>query len=427
MRDISVFCLNYENYASLQQALSSISSLKSRIKTVYLIHPPTTIDKQKFPYAIQTTAVPNGEIAGALTNLLQTCDSTYALFLHNGNTLCPNAQPNRLTLPPDKAVLTCKQAIGSQYVEQPFLVRTALFPEKPFVDLGHLPFPDALFPAWLQNVEASQIVQTKDTWIKRPRANTSKSEREKYAYMMKYRRAKVEIPSPTLAIIMSAFNMTDYLETAIASCFLQQTPPDQLLMIDDGSEDNSYEKMRKWEKRRGVKVFKQKNRGKARALNALLPHITTDFVMEVDADDWLDPDALFTIKKKLQRLPKDAAVLYGNFRRWKQQPTGTLLYKTIAKGKPVRSASELMSYPFPLGPRIYRTAMLKQINGFPVTPFENGRLYEDVSILMKLIKQPHSAFCYDDFTVYNIREHPTSITRLNRHKWNAFLPYAEGD
>ncbi|XOQ14636.1 MAG: Glyco-trans-2-like domain-containing protein [Shouchella clausii] len=427
MRDISVFCLNYENYASLQQALSSISSLKSRIKTVYLIHSPTTIDKQKFSYAIQTTAVPNGEIAGALNNLLQTCDSTYALFLHNGDTLCPNVQPNRLTLPPDKEVLTCKQAIGSQYVEQPFLVRTALFPEKPFVDLGHLPFPDALFPAWLQNVEASQIVETKDTWIKRPRANTSKSEREKYAYMMKYRRAKVEIPSPTLAIIMSAFNMTDYLETAIASCFLQQTPPDQLLMIDDGSEDNSYEKMRKWEKRRGVKVFKQKNRGKARALNALLPHITTDFVMEVDADDWLDPDALFTIKKKLQRLPKDATVLYGNFRRWKQQPTGTLLYKTIAKGKPVRSASELMSYPFPLGPRIYRTAMLKQINGFPVTPFENGRLYEDVSILMKLIKQPNSAFCYEDFTVYNIREHPTSITRLNRHKWNAFLPYADGD
>ncbi|WMM33182.1 glycosyltransferase family 2 protein, partial [Shouchella clausii] len=291
----------------------------------------------------------------------------------------------------------------------------------------HLPFPDALFPAWLQNVETRQIVQTKDPWIKRPRANTSKSEREKYEYMMKYRSAKAEIPSPTLAIIMSAFNMTDYLETAIASCFLQQTPPDQLLMIDDGSEDNSYEKMLKWEKRERVKVFKQKNGGKARALNALLPHVTTDFVMEVDADDWLDPDALSTIKKKLQHLPKHAAVLYGNFRRWKQQPTGTLLYKTIAKGKPVRTASELMSYPFPLGPRIYRTAMLKQINGFPVTPFENGRLYEDVSVLMKLIKQPNSIFCYEDFTVYNIREHPTSITRLNRHKWNAFLPYADSD
>ncbi|WYQ42935.1 glycosyltransferase family A protein [Bacillus sp. FSL W7-1321] len=427
MRDILVFFLNYESWVSLQQALSSLSSLKPRIKTVYLIHPPTAIDKQQFQYEIQTIAVPNGEIAGALNTLLQTCDSTYALFLHNGDTLCPNIQPNRLTLPSGKAVMTFKQAIGSQYVEQPFLVRTAFFQEKTFADLNHLPFPDALFPAWLQNVETRQIVQTKDPWIKRPRANTSKSEREKYAYMMKYRRAKAEIPSPTLAIIMSAFNMTDYLETAIASCFLQQSPPDQLLMIDDGSEDNSYEKMCKWKKKRGVKVFKQKNGGKARALNALLPHITTDFVMEVDADDWLDPDALFTIKKKLQRLPKHAAVLYGNFRRWKQQPTGTLLYKTIAKGKPVRSASELMSYPFPLGPRIYRTTMLKQINGFPVTPFENGRLYEDVSVLMKLIKQPNSVFCYDDFTVYNIREHPTSITRLNRHKWNAFLPYADSD
>ncbi|WP_263706858.1 glycosyltransferase family A protein [Shouchella tritolerans] len=427
MSDISVFCLNYRSGALLQQALSSISTLKPRIKTLYLINSSTAVDQQTFPYETKTIAVSNREIAGTLNNLLPICDSTYTLFLHNGDTLLPNALPNRFTLPPDKTVMTFKQAIGSQYVEQPFFVRTALFQEKQFADIVHLPFPEALFPAWLQNVETRQIVHTEDPCIKRPRANTSKSEREKYALMMKYSRTKAEIASPSLAIIMSAFNMTDYLETAIASCFLQQTQPDQLLMIDDGSKDDSYEKMRKWEKQRGVKAFKQKNRGKARALNALLPHVETDFVMELDADDWLDPDALFTIKKKLQRLPKQAAVLYGNFRRWKQQPTGTLLYKTVAKGKPVRTASELLSYPFPLGPRIYRTAMLKQINGFPVTPFENGRLYEDVSVLVKLIKQPDSVFCYEDFTVYNIREHPTSITRLNRHKWNAFLPHADGD
>lgn len=427
MSDISVFCLNYGSGALLQQALSSISSLKPRMKMVYLINLPTAIDSKKFPYNMQTIAVPNREIAKALNSTLQSCDSTYALFLHNGDTLFPNVQPNRFTLPPAKTVMTFKQVIGDQYLEQPFLVRTSLFREKQLPDIAHLPFPEVLFPAWLQTLESRQIVHTEDPCIKRPRANTSKSEREKYAYMMKYRRAKAEIASPSLAIIMSAYNMTDYLETAVASCFLQNTQPDQLLMIDDGSEDDSYEKILRWEKREQVNVFKQKNRGKARALNALLPHITADFVMELDADDWLDPDALSIIKKKLQHLPKNAAVLYGNFRRWKQQPTGTLLYKTIAKGKPVRTASELLSYPFPLGPRIYRTTMLKQINGFPVTPFENGRLYEDVSVLVKLIKQPNSFFCYEDFTVYNIREHPTSITRLNRDKWNAFLPYADGD
>ncbi|MFB4260345.1 glycosyltransferase family 2 protein [Shouchella clausii] len=427
MSDITLFCLNYVSRALLQQALSSISSLKPQITMVYLVNPPTAFDHQKYPYNMQTIAVPDREIANALNSVLQSCDSTYALFLHNGDTLSPNVQPNRFTLSRDKAVITFKQAIGGQFLEQPFLVRTALFQEKQLPDIAHLPFREALFPAWLHNVETRQIVHTEDRLIKRPRANTSRSEREKYEYMMKYRSAKAEIASPSLAIIMSAFNMTDYLETAIASCFLQHTQPDQLLMIDDGSEDDSYEKMLKWEKRERVKVLKQKNYGKARALNALLPHVTADFVMELDADDWLDPDAMSIIKKKLQRLPKNAAVLYGNFRRWKQQPTGALLYKTIAKGKPVRSASEFMSYPFPLGPRIYRTAMLKQINGFPVTPFENGRLYEDVSVLVKLMKQPDSIFCYEDFTVYNIREHPTSITRLNRHKWNAFLPYADGD
>ncbi|WP_156321015.1 glycosyltransferase family A protein [Bacillus sp. JCM 19041] len=231
--------------------------------------------------------------------------------------------------------------------------------------------------------------------------------------------------SPSLAIIMSTYNMADYIETAIASCFLQQTQPDQVLVIDDGSEDDSYKKMLKWKEQERVTLLRKKNSGKARALNELLPYVTADFVMEVDADDWLDPDALFLIKKKLQRLPKDVSVLYGNFRKWKQQPTDGLMYKGIAKGKTVKTERELASYRFPLGPRVYRTAALKRVGGFPLSPFENGRLYEDVSVLINLIKQ--SKISYDDFTVYNIREHTDSITRKNRHKWKEFKPFLKYD
>ena len=63
--------------------------------------------------------------------------------------------------------------------------------------------------------------------------------------------------------------------------------------------------------------------------------------------------------------------------------------------------------------------MLKEEGGFPVLDFEDGRLYEDVSVLHQILKK--YPFCYKDFTVYNVREHQKSITKNNESKWQTFL------
>ncbi|SDI86561.1 glycosyltransferase family 2 protein [Natribacillus halophilus] len=226
------------------------------------------------------------------------------------------------------------------------------------------------------------------------------------------------LPSPTVSVMTSCYNMASYVGAAVASCVFQHTSPEQILIIDDGSEDDAWQHIKKWQDQPHVEIFHKENEGKARALNDLLPHVSSDFVMEVDADDWLDPDALSTIKRKLNHLPEDVSLLYGNFRKWKQLADGDVLYKSIAKGKPVQTQRDLLSYRFPLGPRVYRTSSLRQAGGFPIVPFENGRLYEDVSVLLTLIK--NTRFSYQNFTVYNVREHEASITRKNRNKWPAF-------
>jgi glycosyltransferase involved in cell wall biosynthesis len=216
--------------------------------------------------------------------------------------------------------------------------------------------------------------------------------------------------------------MEQYVGTAISSCLLQIFQADQVLIIDDGSTDHSYKELEKWSAHSGVEIFRKENGGKARALNELLPHIQTDFVLEMDADDWLDPDALPMIRKHLLNLSDDVMVLYGNLRTWKQKGTGILQYMGIRKGYPVNSKRELISYQFPLGPRIYRSSALKT-NGFPVIEFEDGRMYEDVSVLNHLLKR--GRLVYKDFTVYNVREHPSSITKRNRSNWNDFLKFLD--
>src|SRR5699024_8743569 len=124
------------------------------------------------------------------------------------------------------------------------------------------------------------------------------------------------------------------------------------------------------------------------------------------------------IKSHLANLSEDIAVLYGNLRKWKQQ-TNDILYKNKAMGRMVRSRKDLLSYHFPLGPRIYRMSALKAIGGFPVIDFKNGRLFEDISVLNRLII--NHPFQYENFTVYNVREHKESITSQNTGLWNTFL------
>src|SRR5690625_6328789 len=78
--------------------------------------------------------------------------------------------------------------------------------------------------------------------------------------------------------------------------------------MDDGSKDNYYKEIKQWQEKKHVKVFTKKNEGNAKALNQLLPHVTADFVLELDAVDWLDPDAVSVIKTKLQHLHNTVAV-----------------------------------------------------------------------------------------------------------------------
>ena len=79
----------------------------------------------------------------------------------------------------------------------------------------------------------------------------------------------------------------------------------------------------------------------------------------------------------------------------------------------------MLSYIFPLGPRIYRTFSLKENKGFPIIDFEDGRMYEDVSILNDLLRK--NRLLYKDFTIYNVREHELSITKKNPSTWSDFL------
>ena len=424
MKEITAILIDYSEQATLYKAMTSLQTISSKLNSVIVLqNQNTSLHKlpDHWPFLTKTEihSFQTKQMVKALNKAISKIKSEYVLFLHDSDYLVAAASTNSFEMNPAQAMIVQNYRIKNISIHLPLLVRTALLQEYPFPPDQQLPFKESLFPAWISGIDAS-LQHVQEGLVRKSKEKSTPDRVAKQRFAEKYQLQKVDTqhPNPSLSILIANYNMEKYVETAIASCLFQNEKANQICIMDDGSTDNSKERIQNWQRNPGVQIFHKKNEGKARALNDLLAEVTSDFILELDADDWLDPDAVSIIKKHLANAPEDVAVLYGNLRKWKQT-ADDVQYKKNAMGREVNGKKDLLSYSFPLGPRIYRTSSLKAIGGFPVIFFQQGRLYEDVSVLNRLITDYR--FQYANFTVYNVREHKESITKNNLEHWNAFF------
>lgn len=96
---------------------------------------------------------------------------------------------------------------------------------------------------------------------------------------------------PKISVIMPVYNGEQYLETALDSLLSQSFQDWELIVIDDGSTDQTPEILSRYTDVR-IRVFQQNNGGEARARNAGLDRVTGEYVAFLDADDAYLPNAL---------------------------------------------------------------------------------------------------------------------------------------
>lgn len=103
-------------------------------------------------------------------------------------------------------------------------------------------------------------------------------------------------PNPTcdLTILIPAYNVERYVEECLNSIFSQQTTYSyRVKVIDDGSTDNTWSKLQRYRERPDIELIRKENGGGlGGALNVGLNEIDSRYVMCVDADDALMPDAI---------------------------------------------------------------------------------------------------------------------------------------
>lgn len=94
-----------------------------------------------------------------------------------------------------------------------------------------------------------------------------------------------------LAVIVNCFNYAEYVERAICSVLAQGRDDCELIVVDDGSTDASWDVIRGT----GVTAYRTENGGQRRACLYGVDRTTAPFILFLDADDELSPGALDAI------------------------------------------------------------------------------------------------------------------------------------
>lgn len=116
--------------------------------------------------------------------------------------------------------------------------------------------------------------------------------------------------NPVISIIIPCFNHGNYLEEALESIFSQQYEAVEIVVVDDGSTDNTKAVTEQYNQ---VKYFYQDNKGLSAARNTGIKNCSGDLLVFLDADDWLLPGALKTNLAFFKSHP-DVAFVSGGFK-----------------------------------------------------------------------------------------------------------------
>ncbi|MCL4406297.1 MAG: glycosyltransferase [Patescibacteria group bacterium] len=225
---------------------------------------------------------------------------------------------------------------------------------------------------------------------------------------------------PSVTVVIPAYNEEKNIAATIASAANLDYPAEKLkiLVVDDGSKDKTLEAGRAEAAKhpeRNIKVVANPHGGKARTMNAAIAMINSEFMVTLDADSYVTPDALKRMIPYFSKNERVAAVVAA----MKIRDPKTFLQKIQSAEyllcfyikKMMSLANGLLVTPGPFS--AYRMSVFEKIGGF-----EEGNLTEDGEIALRLQKHQYSIeYCHNAEVFTNA---PATLKALKnqRVRWN---------
>jgi glycosyltransferase involved in cell wall biosynthesis len=213
---------------------------------------------------------------------------------------------------------------------------------------------------------------------------------------------------PFISICIPTYNRAQFLSLAVKSALNQMYNKYEILIVDDGSNDNTEEIVKSFASPK-LRYIKKENEGRPKTRNKLIHEAKGEYILWLDDDDLLPENLLIEYSKILQKNPA-VDIVYGNMQMFDSQSGNKLqllipidysqnnehLLSNLISGKGITFAGSLM-----------RKKMLTENNGFDEEYLraQDNELWSRIGLKTNFYKT--------NFTVYQYRIHEGCISFAN--------------
>ncbi|MBR3040672.1 MAG: glycosyltransferase family 2 protein [Lachnospiraceae bacterium] len=217
-----------------------------------------------------------------------------------------------------------------------------------------------------------------------------------------------------VSVIVPVYNSSSYLNRCVDSLLAQTYTNVEIILVDDGSKDNSYEMCCAYaENDKRVKAFHKENGGSSSARNLGIDNASGDYVAFCDSDDYVERDMYEVLVRVAEENPDGdifqlRAIYHSGDGEALENPTQTDKTEFISSEENFRL---LMLH---LGDASFCTKLIRHefMKDFR---FSEGKLNEDFELILAMIQKTKGVYSVDHVG-YHIVLSDNSNTRGNYKK-----------
>ena len=210
--------------------------------------------------------------------------------------------------------------------------------------------------------------------------------------------------NPLISVIIPVYNVEKYLPECLDSVINQSYKNLEIIIINDGSTDNSLSICNEYkEKDSRIRVISQENKGLAATRNVSLELSSADYIMFLDADDYINLDTVKILYENIQIFNADMSL--ADYTKDLELPINVEPTKRFLMSKEDMYNS---LYDKHTRATVCASIIKKSLFGEDLR-FPEGKIHEDAFVIHKLIDRAN-IIVYSDNVLYYYRMREDSIT-----------------
>lgn len=199
-----------------------------------------------------------------------------------------------------------------------------------------------------------------------------------------------------ISIIIAVYNSSKYLCKCLNSVIMQKGDDIEIIIVDDGSNDNSLDICKEYEKNdRRIKIIHQDNKGLSAVRNIGFDNSTGEYIWHIDGDDYIEKNSVSIIRKYLDKYD----IIFFDY----NSITDNKVNKTQCS---INYENIYDKYILSI-PSVWNKVFKRSI--FENDKFPSGKNYDDIYIIPSLVNKTKKIIYINEY-LYNYVFHNGSLS-----------------